>query len=139
MMIIINVIQSEKEHEYHCNERKMIPFEVCTELADTTIARKLADKQKKAILFSQLKEKMIFMVIHDLTMPQTCNIKLLHGLCKHLLLLMKDDILSSIINLVCSCLSSSVNVFSRPQVSLFFFVIKFGYNVRRHWLEERAL
>ena len=60
------------------------------------------------------KKKIIFMVIHDLTMPQTCNIKLLHGLCKHLLLLMKGDILSSITNLVCSCFSSSVNVFSRP-------------------------
>ena len=34
----------ERKREYHCNGRKMIPFEVFTQLADTTGERKVTDK-----------------------------------------------------------------------------------------------
>ena len=65
----------------------MIPFEVFTQLAHTTGVRKVTDKQKKGHLILLAQREMTFMVIHDFVMPQTCNTKLLHGLCRYLLLL----------------------------------------------------
>ena len=63
---------------------------------------------------------MTFIVIHDFVMPQTRNIKLLHGLCKHLLLVMTIYLRINYYFvllfwglglLICSRLSFYVNVF----------------------------